>query len=73
MARVIKKYTLSKQEQRLWEQTELRGWREAMEAFIEDEAREEGFAKYAIYDKDATLLVKDQVSTPGDEMGDSSN
>ena len=62
MARVIWRYKLSKQEQQLWEREELRGWREAMQGYVEDEAREQGFAKYAIYNRDDALIVKELVS-----------
>ena len=63
MARVIWRYTLTKQEEKLWAREELRGWREAMQGFVEDEARDQGYAKYAIYKGDDTLIVKDAVST----------
>lgn len=63
MARVIWRYTLTKQEEQLWAREELRGWREAMQGFVEDEARENGFEKYAIYGRDATLIIKDAVSS----------
>ncbi len=62
MARVIWRYTLTKHEEKLWQQEELRGWRKAMEGFVEDEAREQGCTKYAIYRRDATLIVKDAVT-----------
>ncbi len=62
MARVIWHYQLSKQEQRLWEREEMRGWREAMQGFVEDEAREQGFTKYAIYNLDNILILKNTVS-----------
>ncbi|HOC68629.1 MAG: hypothetical protein BWX80_00515 [Candidatus Hydrogenedentes bacterium ADurb.Bin101] len=66
MARVIWHYQLNKQEQRLWEREELRGWREAMQGFVEDEAREQGFTKYAIYNLDNILILKDSVSSSGE-------
>lgn len=62
MSRVIWHYKLSKQEQQLWEREELRGWREAMQGFVEDEAREQGYTKYAIYTRDNALIVKSLVS-----------
>lgn len=62
MARVIWRYTLTTQEEKLWAREELRGWREAMQGFVEDEARDQGFAKYAIYKRDETLLAKDVVA-----------
>ncbi len=58
MSRVILHYKLTKQEQQLWKQEELRGWRAAMQGFVEDEARKQGYAKYAIYDRDNALIVK---------------
>ncbi len=62
MSRVIWRYTLTKQEEKLWEREELRGWREAMQGFVEDEAREQGCTKYAIYGKGDSLIVKNAVS-----------
>jgi hypothetical protein len=64
MARVIWRYTLTKQEEKLWAREELRGWREAMQGFVEDEAREQGCSKYAIYKRDESLVVKDAVTAP---------
>ena len=66
MARVVWRYTLTKQEEKLWAREELRGWREAMRGFVEDEAREQGFRKFAIYHRDDTLILKDVVAAlPG--------
>lgn len=62
MSRVVWRYKLTKQEQQLWEREELRGWREALTGYVEDEAREQGYSKYAIYGKDETLIVKNQVT-----------
>ncbi len=62
MARTIWKYTLTKQEQQLWDCEDMRGWRAAMEGFVEDEARDQGFPKYAIYGRDEELIIKDSVS-----------
>lgn len=67
MSRVIWHYKLSKQEQQLWEREELRGWREAMQGFVEDEAREQGYAKYAIYTRDNALIIKSLVTVPSQE------
>ncbi len=61
MAKVIWRYTLSKEEQKLWESDGMRGWRAAMEGFVEDEARDQGCRKYAIYKRDETLIVKNEV------------
>jgi len=61
MAKTILRYVLSKSEQQLWNREELRGWRAALEAFVEDEAREKGCKKFAIYDRSETLIVKDTV------------
>ena len=62
MSRAIWRYTLTTQEEKLWAREELRGWREAMQGFVEDEARDQGCAKYAIYKRDETLIVKNAVS-----------
>lgn len=61
MARAILHYKLSREEQKLWEREELRGWREAMQGFVEDEARAQGYTKYAIYTRDNALIVKSSV------------
>ncbi|MFA7693510.1 MAG: hypothetical protein WCX86_11500 [Candidatus Hydrogenedentales bacterium] len=66
MARVIWRYTLNDQEQQLWEREEYRGWRKAMRGFVEDEAREQGCSKFAIYSNDNALIVKDIVITGDD-------
>ncbi len=62
MARVVWRYTLTKNEQKLWACEELRGWRKAMQGFVEDEAREQGFKKYVIYGRDDTMIAKDVVA-----------
>ena len=62
MARVIWRHKLTTQEAKLWAKKEFRGWRQAMEGFVEDEARDQGCTKYAIYDRDESLIVKDEVT-----------
>lgn len=63
MAKVIWRYTLTTREAKLWAKEELRGWREAMQGFVEDEARDQGYSKYAIYGQDDSLIVKNEVIT----------
>ncbi len=60
MAKGIWRYTMTAQEQKLWDSTELKGWRVAMEAYVEDEARERGFGKYAIINR-ANVVVAENV------------
>ena len=61
MAKGIWRYTMTAQEQKLWESTELKGWRVAMEAYVEDEARERGFAKYAIINRAGAVVAENAV------------
>lgn len=69
MARVVWRYQLTKQEQQLWEREELRGWRAAMTGYVEDEARDQGCSKFAIYSKDETLILKEVVTVPEEKEG----
>jgi hypothetical protein len=62
MARKIWRYTLTRQEQQLWECEEMKGWREAMTACVEDDAREEGCKKFVLYDRNEAILAKGEVS-----------
>ena len=61
MAKGIWRYTMTAQEQKLWESAELKGWRVAMEAYVEDEARERGFAKYAIINRANAVVAENTV------------
>jgi hypothetical protein len=61
MARIIWRYTMTPQEQKLWETEEMKGWREAMEGCVEDDAREKGCKKYVIYDRSEAVVVKGEV------------
>lgn len=61
MAQKIWRYTLTNQEQKFWNMEEMQGWRQALEACVEDEARDQGSKKYLIYDKAENLLVKGDV------------
>lgn len=62
MARTVRRYTLTRQEQQLWELEGMEGWREALEACVEDDAREEGCRKYVVYDRHAIVVAKGEVS-----------
>jgi hypothetical protein len=61
MAKKIWRYTMSAQEQKLWDQEEMKGWREAMVACVEDEAREQGSKKFVVYDLNNTIVAKSEV------------
>lgn len=61
MARKIWRYTLTVQEQKLWDMEEMQGWRTAMTGCVEDEARENACAKFMIYDRKENLLTKGDV------------
>lgn len=61
MARTIFRHTLTVREQRLWETENMQGWREAMERYVEDEARDQGYMKYIIFDRKEKILAKDMV------------
>lgn len=61
MAKKIWRYTMSAQEQKLWDQEEMKGWREAMVACVEDEAREQGSKKFILYDLNNSIVAKNDV------------
>ena len=61
MAKKIWRYTLTEQEQKLWSMENMQGWREAMEACVEDEARDQGSKKYVIYDLENAIIAKNEV------------
>ena len=62
MARKIWRYTMTRQEQNLWETDGMEGWREAFEACVEDDAREEGCRKYVLYDRGTDVVAKGEVT-----------
>ncbi|MBW7864793.1 MAG: hypothetical protein GX580_15465 [Candidatus Hydrogenedens sp.] len=71
MARGVWRYTMTAQEQKLWENAELKGWRVAMEAYVEDEARDRGFSKYAILDRNSGVVAENIVKTAPKETAPS--
>ena len=62
MARKIWRYTMTREEQKLWDMEEMKGWRTAFEACVEDDAREEGCKKYVVYDRSETIVAKGEVA-----------
>lgn len=62
MAKKICRYTLKIKEQKLWESDDMKGWRKAFEACVEDDARDMGSKKYVIYDRWGTVIVNKDVS-----------
>lgn len=61
MAKKIWRYTMTTQEQKLWDQEEMKGWREAMVACVEDDAREQGSKKFVLYDLNNVVVAKNDV------------
>ncbi len=61
MSKKIWRYTLTEQEQRLWNMENMQGWREAMAACVEDDARDQGSTKYVIYNLENTVVARDEV------------
>jgi hypothetical protein len=61
MARKIWRYTLSREEQRLWDLEGMDGWRQAMVGCVEDEAREEGCQKYMLFGGNEEIIAKGDV------------
>lgn len=61
MAQKIWRYTLTRHEQSLWDITEMKGWRAAMQAYVEDEAREQGYKRYVLYGRKEEVLAKGEV------------
>jgi hypothetical protein len=58
----IWRYTLTRRELSLWETEEMKGWREALQAFVEDEARDQGCRKYVVYGRREVVVAKGEVS-----------
>ena len=63
MAKSVWRYTMTVQEQKLWDNTELKGWRTAMEAYVEDEARDRGCVKYVIISHANNVVAESAVKT----------
>ncbi len=61
MAQNVWRYTLTRHEQNLWDVAEMKGWRAAMQAYVEDEAREQGCRKYILYGRKEEILAKGEV------------
>lgn len=61
MARKIWRYTMSVREFELWSQENMQGWRDSLVGCVEDEAREESYAKYIIYDRSENVVAKGDV------------
>lgn len=57
----IWRYTIKSSEKTLWEAQDMKGWRKAFEACVEDDAREEGSKKYIILDRAGEVLAKNVV------------
>ncbi len=62
MGKKIWRYTLKPQEQRLWLSEGMEGWCKALEACVEDDARDNGSNKYIIFDRKGGVIAKDSVS-----------
>lgn len=61
MGAKIWRYTVLPKEQELWFDDDMKGWRKAFEACVEDEAREGGSKKYIILDRKGAILAKNIV------------
>jgi len=62
MGKKIWRYTMTPQEQRLWETDGMKGWREAFQACVEDDARDRGCHKFVLYDRSEAIIVKGDVA-----------
>ncbi len=62
MARKIWRYTMTRHEQRLWENEDMQGWRAAFELCVEDDARDQGCLKYILYDTQEVPIAKGAVN-----------
>lgn len=62
MSRKVWRYKMTRNEERLWKQEEMQGWRKALEACVEDDARDEGCQKYVICDSKDIVLTKGEVT-----------
>ncbi len=61
MALKICRYKMKVQEEKLWNQDDMEGWRKAFEACVEDDARDAGNKKYVIYDRNGGIVAKNVV------------
>lgn len=61
MAAKIWRYTVAPKELDLWMDEDMKGWRKAFEACVEDEAREQGSKRYMILDRKGAILAKNVV------------
>lgn len=57
----IWRYTVTPQEQRFWNMEGMQGWRQALEACVEDEAREQGSEKYIVFNRNNEVIAKGEV------------
>lgn len=62
MAKGVWRYSMNPQELKLWEDPGMKGWRAAMEAYVEDEARERGYLKYALIGRKSEVLAEKEVT-----------
>ncbi len=69
MTRKIWRYTMTRQEQNLWDNEEMKGWREALQACVEDDAREQGCRKFVVYDRSAIIVAQGEVSSLPEQVG----
>lgn len=62
MAKKIWRHTLTVQEQKLWNEEEMQGWRDSMIGCVEDDARENGCKKFMAYDRKGVVIAKAEVT-----------
>lgn len=61
MSRKIWRYTMTPKEQKLWDSENMQGWRDSLVSCVEDDARDEGYAKFVVYDLNENLIAKGDV------------
>lgn len=61
MARTIWRHEMDKNEEVFWVADEMAGWRTAFEGYVEDQARENGYKKYVIHDRENNVVAKGEV------------
>jgi hypothetical protein len=70
MAKKVWRHTLTKQEQKLWDREDMKGWCKALEGCVEDEGRDGKCKKYMIYNIEGEVVAKGDVSVLPDPKTD---
>jgi len=61
MATKVFRKQMTAKEWKMWNAENMAGWRKAFESCVEHDARDEGFKKYELLDRDGKQVVAGQV------------